>query len=157
MAPPEKFENLVEIMDRLRSDDGCPWDREQTFATLRGYLIEECYEVVEALDRDDCDALREELGDLLFQIVFLARIGKERQAFTAADVVRGISEKMIRRHPHVFADAKAETSTDVLRAWEEIKSREKGPTKEGAAFRSVLDGLPAPLPALPKAQRLGDR
>lgn len=157
MTSPDKFENLVKIMDRLRSEDGCPWDREQTFATLRGYLLEECYEVVEALDHDDCDALQEELGDLLFQIVFLARIGKERGAFDVADVVRGISEKMIRRHPHVFADATAETSADVLRAWEQIKAREKAEKATKQPPRSVLDGLPEPLPALPKAQRLGDR
>jgi MazG family protein len=152
---PNPFDELVAIMDRLRGPDGCPWDREQTFATLRGYLLEEAYEVAEALDHQDLDGLREELGDLLFQIVFLSRLAAERGAFGAADVARGIARKMIRRHPHVFADATAETAEDVLRNWEAIKREEKGGTTRGDA--SVLDGIPAALPALLKAQRLGTK
>ena len=113
-------------MDRLRDPDGCPWDREQTYATLRGYLLEECYEVVDALDRGDRAGLREELGDLLFQIVFLSRLAKEEGAFTAEDVVAGIAAKMIRRHPHVFGEDRADTSEEVVRNWEEIKRKEKG-------------------------------
>lgn len=155
MKGSDRFANLVEIMDRLRGEDGCPWDREQTYASLRGYVIEECYEVVDAIDRGDADALREELGDLLFQIVFLSRLAKEDGRFRAEDVVRGIAEKMIRRHPHVFGDDRAETSGDVLRKWEEIKRGEKaGPD---AGRKSVLEGIPAALPALPKAQRLGTK
>ena len=119
------FEFLVRLMDRLRSPDGCPWDREQDYASLRGYLLEECYEVVQALDDLDEDALGEELGDLLFQIVFLARIAKERGRFTIEDVIRGIAEKMVRRHPHVFGDDTAEDADEVLRNWEAIKRREK--------------------------------
>src|SRR4029077_21053411 len=95
------FDDLVLIMNRLRDPGGCPWDREQTYATLRGYLIEECYEVVDALDRADLPSLREELGDLLFQIVFLSRLGNEDRAFSIGDVIEGIAAKMVRRHPHV--------------------------------------------------------
>jgi tetrapyrrole methylase family protein/MazG family protein/ATP diphosphatase len=148
-------------MDRLREPEGCPWDREQDYETLRSYLIEECYEVADALDRSDRAALREELGDLLFQIVFLSRLAKEQGEFVAADVVRGIAEKMIRRHPHVFGDETAETPAEVLRNWEEIKRREKGQDRASsgaqAAEPSVLDGVPIALPALLKAQRLGTK
>jgi len=148
-------------MDRLREPEGCPWDREQDYETLRSYLIEECYEVADALDRRDRAALREELGDLLFQIVFLSRLAKEDGEFVAADVVRGIAEKMIRRHPHVFGDETAETPAEVLRNWEEIKRREKGQNRASSGARaaeaSVLDGVPIALPALLKAQRLGTK
>lgn len=149
----EGFAGLVRIMDRLRSEDGCPWDREQDYRSLRGYLLEECYEAIEALDAQAELALCEELGDLLFQIVFLSRIGKERGTFTIDDVVRGIATKMIRRHPHVFGDERADTSDEVLRNWEEIKRREKG----DRAPTSVLAGVPKALPALSKAHRLGTK
>jgi MazG family protein len=156
LAPKHAFDELVAIMDRLRDPGGCPWDREQSYATLRGYLIEECYEVVDALDRNDRAGLREELGDLLFQIVFLSRLGQEEGAFTAADVIEGIAAKMIRRHPHVFGDDTAADSSEVLRRWEEIKSSEKAAA--GAVLpASVLDGVPHALPALVKAQRLGTK
>src|SRR5258705_8141387 len=149
------FEELVAIMDRLRDPGGCPWDREQTYGTLRGFLIEECYEVVDALDRADLPALREELGDLLFQIVFLARLGREDRAFDASDVVAGIAAKMVRRHPHVFGDDNASSSAEVLVRWEEIKRDEKKDAGTSAAESSVLSGIPPALPALVKAQRLG--
>ncbi len=152
----DRFDTLVGILDRLREPGGCPWDREQTWDTLRGYLIEECYEVVDALDRADPAGLCEELGDLLLQIVFLSRLAKERGQFEAHDVVRAIAEKMVRRHPHVFGTDVAETSADVLRRWEEIKRQEKGATHDGAP-RSVLSGIPTALPALPKAHRLGTK
>lgn len=157
MEATDRFETLVAIMDRLRDPGGCPWDREQSYATLRGFLLEECYEVVEALDHGDLPGLREELGDLLFQIVFLSRLAKEQDAFEAADVVRGIAEKMIRRHPHVFGSDRAEDSREVLRKWEEIKRAEKSSAAGAEAERSVLDGIPRALPALLKAQRLGDK
>ncbi len=152
VEPGDTFEQLVALMDRLRDPGGCPWDREQTYATLRNYLLEECYEVVDALDREDRNDLREELGDLLFQIVFLSRLGKEEGRFTASDVIRGISEKMIRRHPHVFGSDRADSSEQVLRRWEEIKRTEKDD-----APASVLAGIPRALPALLKAQRLGTK
>jgi MazG family protein len=159
MTESESFEGLVAIMDRLRGPDGCPWDREQTWKSLRRFLLEECYEVADALDRADPDELREELGDLLFQIVFLSRLAKEEGQFTADDVVRGIAEKMIRRHPHVFGEDRAETSDEVLRRWEEIKRRERkaGSEGEGEGHRSILDGIPRALPAMMKAQQMGAR
>ena len=155
MASLRTFEDLVAIMDRLRDPGGCPWDREQTYATLRGYLIEECYEVVDALDRADLQALCEELGDLLFQIVFLARLAREDRAFVAADVVEGIAAKMVRRHPHVFGDDTAANAAEVLVRWEEIKKIEKKDAGKPEAEVSVLAGIPPALPALVKAQRLG--
>jgi tetrapyrrole methylase family protein / MazG family protein len=151
------FDDLVAIMDRLREPGGCPWDREQTYATLRGYLIEECYEVVDALDRADLSGLREELGDLLFQIVFLARLGAEDRAFSAGDVVEGIAAKMVRRHPHVFGDDTAESSAEVLVRWEEIKKAEKKDAGKFDEQVSVLSGVPPALPPLVKAQRLGTK
>lgn len=156
MEPSRHFDDLVAIMDRLRDPGGCPWDREQTYQTLRGFLLEECYEAAEAIDREDRDGLREELGDLLFQIVFLSRLAKEEGRFDAGDVVEGIATKMIRRHPHVFGEDMAETSDQVLRRWEEIKRAEKGESP-GSAEKSVLEGIPRALPALSKAQRLGDK
>ncbi len=151
----ERFGKLVEIMDQLREPGGCPWDREQDWRSLRSYLLEECHEALDALDSGDLPALREELGDLLLQIVFLSRLAQEEGAFTARDVVRGIVEKMIRRHPHVFGDESAEDADEVLRNWERIKKREKA--ERGEHRPSVLDGLPGGLPALLKALRLGEK
>lgn len=159
MEPSRSFEDLLEIMDRLRGPDGCPWDREQTYATLRSFLLEECYEVVDALDRGDPAALREELGDLLFQVVFLSRLAKEDDHFTAHDVVLGIARKMIRRHPHVFGEVRAETSDQVLEHWEAIKRSEKGEVTDATESQgdSVVAGIPRALPALMKAYRLGHK
>jgi MazG family protein len=153
----ERFETLVGIMDRLREPGGCPWDREQTYESLRSYLIEECYEVAEALDRGDGPALKEELGDLLLQIVFLSRLAKEDGEFTVDDVVRSIVDKMIRRHPHVFGTETADNSDQVLKHWEEIKRREKADAPGATGPGSVLAGIPQVLPALLKAQRLGTK
>lgn len=161
MNEPRSFEDLVRIMDRLRDPGGCPWDREQSYATLRGYLLEECYEVVEALDSGDREALCEELGDLLFEIVFLSRLAQEEGRFDAARVVRGIGAKIVRRHPHVFAGAEVTSTEDVLRTWEEIKRQEKraaaAPAAEAPEPGSVLSGIPRALPALLKAHRLGEK
>jgi len=158
MDDPTTFEDLVRLMDRLREPGGCPWDREQTYATLRGYLLEECYEAVDALDRGDRAGLGEELGDLLFQVVFLSRLAKEEGHFDASDVVRGIGAKIVRRHPHVFGNAQASTSEEVLREWEEVKRQEKlGGAVLGGGEESVLSGLPQALPALLKAHRLGTK
>ncbi len=155
MDETHRLETLVAIMDRLRSPDGCPWDLEQSFETLRRYLLEECYEAADAIDRQDPDGLREELGDLLFQIVFLSRLAKEQGRFSMDDVIRGIAEKMIRRHPHIFSDARAETADDVARNWEVIKQAEKaGKDRKDA---SPLDGIPASLPAIQRSQQLGER
>jgi MazG family protein len=147
----DRLETLVAIMDRLREPGGCPWDRQQTPETLRRYLIEESFEVADAIDRQDAAGLREELGDLLFQIVFLCRLAREQRSFDVHDVIRGIADKMIRRHPHVFGTESAKTADDVVRKWEEIKRRERGGRDR------PLDGLPAGLPALLRAQQLGER
>ena len=151
----ERLGKLVEIMDRLREPGGCPWDREQTWESLRGYLLEECHEAVHALDQGDHRGLCEELGDVLLQIAFLSRLGQEQGLFTARDVVRGIVEKMIRRHPHVFGDESAEDADEVLRNWERIKKEEKA--ERGEVRHGLLDGLPPGLPSLLRAQRLGDK
>ncbi len=142
-------------MDRLRGEGGCPWDREQTPRDLRGYLLEEAYEVVEAIDDGRPGPLREELGDLLFQIVFLARIHAERGDFTIREVALGIADKMTRRHPHVFADSTASTPAEVLRQWEQIKRQEKDDGNGGDKGASALDGIPRALPALLRAERIG--
>jgi MazG family protein len=137
---------LQEIVSRLRAPDGCPWDREQTHESLRPLLIEECYEVIDAIERSDDANLREELGDLLLHIVMHAQMGAERGAFSLEEVAATVCEKMIRRHPHVFGDKLAADSEAVLRQWEQIKRSEKG----GAS--GVLDNVAGALPALLKAQ-----
>jgi uncharacterized protein YabN with tetrapyrrole methylase and pyrophosphatase domain len=119
------FEKLVAVMARLRAPGGCPWDREQTHATLRSYLIEEAYEVLEALDSTDDAKFAEELGDLLLQVLFHAQIAREEHRFSISDVIREIHDKMVRRHPHVFGSTTAKTAADVLRNWEQIKQQER--------------------------------
>jgi MazG family protein len=150
----DALDRLVKIMDRLRDPGGCPWDREQTLATLAPYLLEEAHEVTEAIAAGDPSQLCEELGDLLLQIVFMARIGREHGWFDLDDVCRGIGDKMIRRHPHVFADREVEDAAEVIRNWEEIKRDEHAEDEGG---RSVLDGVPAALPALLKAFRMTEK
>ena len=147
----QEIEKLLEIMQKLRGKDGCPWDREQDHQSLRPYLLEEAYEVLEALDKQDMNNFCEELGDLLLQIVFHARIAEENGSFTFADVVRGINEKMIRRHPHVFGEIKVKDSDEVLTNWEEIKAWEK---RNQAKDKSVLDEVPGSLPALMLAEKV---
>lgn len=146
------FDQLVEIMRILRSPGGCPWDREQDFDTIKPYTLEETYEVLEAIDARDWESLKEELGDLLFQVVFYAQMASERKLFDIEDVTRTISRKMVERHPHVFGDAMASTAQDVVVNWEAIKRREKANKRD-----SVLDGIPAELPALVRASRLGEK
>lgn len=152
-----EFQKLVGVMARLRAPGGCPWDREQTHATLRTYLIEEAYEVLDAMECGDDVKFAEELGDLLLQVLFHAQLAQEDGRFTIADVVREIYEKMIRRHPHVFGNKRAKTAADVLRNWEKIKEQER---KEGKKEKkeekaaSVLDGVPRTLPALLEANQL---
>ncbi len=143
-----EFSRLVDIMARLRAPGGCPWDLAQSRQDLKPYLVEETYEVLDAIDQGDPAMLREELGDLLLQVVFHAQIAEEEGAFAVEDVCRGINEKLIRRHPHVFGEVKADTPGQVLQNWEAIKKGEKG---EDA---SVLAGVPKVLPALLKAYRL---
>jgi MazG family protein len=159
---PASFDDLVTLMARLRSPEGCPWDREQTFATLAPMLLEEAYEAFEAVEEareGNADALRDELGDLLFQIVFYAQVASERGDFTIADVTDAIHTKMVRRHPHVFADAEASDSAEVLRNWEAIKAEEKRAAglETRAANSSLLDGVSAKAPALMEAHQLSTK
>lgn len=149
----DSFDRLVELMARLRGPGGCPWDHKQTHESLKPFLIEECYEVVDALDEGDPEKVKEELGDLLFQIVFHARIAEENGEFTMQDVINTNIEKMTRRHPHVFGDARLSTDKEVLANWEEIKKKEKG--REGR--KSILEGVPRNLPSLLRAHRLQER
>lgn len=152
------FTELVEVMRRLLAPGGCPWDREQTLDTLRPYLVEETYEVLDAMERGTADEHCEELGDLLMQIVFHAHIRDAEDAFDVDDVCRGITEKLVRRHPHVFADASAATAEQVLVQWDQIKADEKAARAgTGAAAPRVLDGVPIALPPLSRAQKLGKR
>ena len=156
---PASFSDLVVLMERLRSPTGCPWDREQTYATLAPMLLEEAYEAFEAVEeaREGRPAeLRGELGDLLFQIVFYAQVASERGEFTIDDVVEAIHTKMVRRHPHVFGDASATDSAEVLRNWEAIKAEEKRAAgkDERTKDSSLLDGVSAKAPALMEAHQL---
>lgn len=151
----EQFDALVRIMERLRADNGCPWDREQTRETLKPFLIEEAYEVVEAIDEGDPKHLMEELGDLLFQVVFHAQVAAERREFTIGQVLATTADKMMRRHPHVFGDSTASTTREVLEQWEELKREERNAV--AAIPASALDGVPRELPGLLRAQRLQDK
>ena len=159
-AAGEAFARLVATMRRLRAPDGCPWDREQTIASLKPYLLEETYEVMDAIEREDWAALSEELGDLLLQPVFQAEIAASEGHFTITEPLEAIVEKLIRRHPHVFGTVEAETSDEVLRNWEQIKRGEKARKAEAKGERdhaSMLDSLPRALPALAEAQRITSR
>ncbi len=149
----QSFNRLLAVMDRLRDPGGCPWDREQTIHTLAPYLLEEAHEVTEAISAGQPEKLREELGDLLIQVVFLARIAREEGWFDIDDVCQEIAEKMIRRHPHVFGDREVADLSEVLRNWEDIKRTEASDVEE----RSVLDGVPGSLPALLKAFRMTEK
>jgi tetrapyrrole methylase family protein/MazG family protein len=151
----KKFDQLVEIMARLRGEGGCPWDREQTRESLKAFLIEECYEVLEAIDREKVDDLKEELGDVLFQVLFHAQIAKENKEFTIEDILETTIDKMTRRHPHVFEGEGSPglTAKEVLARWEETKRSEGKNAKRGSA----LDGVPKSLPALLRAQQIQAR
>jgi tetrapyrrole methylase family protein/MazG family protein len=146
----KRFDDLVDIMARLRGADGCPWDRRQTRETLRPFLIEETYEISEALDREDDRGLREELGDLLFHIIFMARIAQEEGVFDIYDVISAVAEKMVRRHPHVFGNSEVSGPHEVEANWAQLKAEEK-------PRGSLLEGIPQHLPALMRAYRLTQR
>jgi tetrapyrrole methylase family protein/MazG family protein len=153
-SPGRAFEELVAVMARLRAPDGCPWDREQSHATLRTYLIEEAYEVLDALDSGDDAKFADELGDLLLQVLFHAQIAAEEKRFAIQDVIRAIHGKMIRRHPHVFGKTRAKTSDEVLRNWELLKKEERATSTNATETKkadSILDGVPGALPALMEA------
>lgn len=152
----EAVAEVARVADRLRAPDGCPWDREQTHASLRPFLLEEAYEALEALDTGNVATLREELGDLLFQIVIHAQLAREEGGFDLGDVARGIADKLVRRHPHVFAGTEL-ADGDVLAQWERIKREEHGRGEERKERGSILEGIPRALPALFLAERLQER
>src|SRR5438309_10677230 len=171
LTPGQWFDKLVAVQARLRAPNGCPWDREQTHRSLRTYLIEEAYEVLEALESGDDAKFAEEMGDLLLQIVFHSEIAREEGRFTVAEVIREIHDKMVRRHPHVFGKTRAKDSAEVLRNWEQIKAEERrssdnegdvkgggGSTKEASLLDGVSRALPATLEGFQltrKASRIG--
>lgn len=148
------WEKLVGITRRLRAPEGCPWDQAQSMQSLRTHLIEEAYEVLEAIDSGDRGHLREELGDLLFQVLFLAQLASEEKAFDIEDVAAGIADKLVRRHPHVFGDGRVSGAGEALKQWEELKDAERR-REEGAP--GILSGVPRHLPALLKAHRLSSK
>ena len=150
-----KFQRLVEIMARLRSPGGCPWDAKQTFDTIKSYLVEETYEVLDAVDARNWDALREELGDLMLQAVFFARLAEEEDRFHIADSLDTINEKLVRRHPHVFADGDAKTPEEVKRRWDQIKAEEKAERNNGPV--GLLASVPRSMPALVEASQIASR
>ena len=160
----ERFERAVSIMARLRAPDGCPWDREQTFDSIKPYTLEETYELLEAIDNRDWDELRGELGDLLLQVLFCSQMAQEEHLFSIDDVLDRLSNKLIDRHPHVFGDVTAETSADVLRNWEALKAKEKkkrleagGKAAQPQHPESVLAGVSSAMPALLEAHKLSSR
>jgi len=162
----ERFERAVSIMARLRAPGGCPWDREQTFDSIKPYTLEEAYEVLEAIDKRDWDELTGELGDLLLQVLFYSQMAKEQGTFSVDDVLERLSGKLVERHPHVFGDVKAETPSDVLRNWEALKAEEKKKrlaagggksAREAESLPSVLAGVSSAIPALLQAYKLSSR
>ncbi len=162
----ERFQRAVAIMARLRGPGGCPWDREQTFDTIKPYTLEEAYEVLEAIDQRDWEELKGELGDLLLQVLFYAQMAQEENRFSIDDVLDRLSNKLVDRHPHVFGDVKAETSGDVLRNWEALKAEEKKKRLEAGGGKSakkenkqesVLTGVSSAIPALLEAFKLSSR
>lgn len=151
----ELFEDLVGVMARLRGEGGCPWDREQTHASLKRYALEETYELLEAIDEDDADAIREELGDVLLQVLFHSQMAKEGRRFAVEEVMTGLRDKLVRRHPHVFGGESAADADEVLRNWEKVKATEK-PGSRGQGH-SLFTSVPRAMPALARAQRIGDK
>jgi MazG family protein len=154
-----KFEKLVEIMTTLRGPNGCPWDKQQDFNSLKPMLVEEVYEVLEAIESNDFDGLSEELGDLLLHVVFQAQLGKEASEFDINTVLDKISDKLIRRHPHVFGEETASSPEEVIRNWEAIKAQEKAAKLKNRTpeQRSLLEGIPSKLPAIHEAHQISSR
>ena len=142
------FDDLKKICDTLHGPDGCPWDKKQTFQSLRPHLLEEAHELLEAVDEDDTEKMVEELGDVLFEIIFYAKLGEISKRFTLEDVIKTVSEKLIRRHPHVFGDLKVEDADEVVHHWERIKKLEKNERKH------ALEGIPKTLGSLARAQKV---
>src|SRR5271165_2486926 len=169
-ATGERFERAVAIMERLRAPGGCPWDREQTFDSIKPYTLEETYEVLEAIDNRDWDELPGELGDLLLQVLFYSEMAKEQGSFSIDDVLDRLSRKLVDRHPHVFGDATADTAADVKRNWEALKVEERKKRQQeganadaangnaaGKTAPSILAGISSSMPSLIEAQKLSSR
>ncbi len=161
----ERFERAVAIMERLRAPGGCPWDREQTFDSIKAYTLEETYEVLEAIDNRDWNELPGELGDLLLQVLFYSEMAKEQGTFSIDDVLDRLSDKLVNRHPHVFGEVKADTSAEVKRNWEALKSEERKKRDAGTnaiegaqtSFKSILSGISSAMPSLLEAHKLSSR
>lgn len=147
------FKYLIKILERLLGPGGCPWDREQTLQSMRSSLLEETYEVIEAIDLNNEALLQEELGDLLFNVIFLCKLAEREQKFTLEQVIQQIAEKLVRRHPHIFGEAHIQTSEEVLTQWEAIKQTEE----KNQERQSALDDIPKHLPSLARAQKMGKR
>jgi MazG family protein len=155
LSAAEKFDRLLALMARLRAPGGCPWDREQTFDSIKPYTLEETYEVLDAIDRRDWPDLAEELGDYILQAVFYAQMASEQGLFSIEDALEAINRKLLRRHPHVFGEESAETAGDVKRIWSEVKAAEKA--AQGRQEEGLLAGVPRVLPALVEAQQITSR
>jgi len=151
----KQISRLISILADLRGPNGCPWDKEQTYKDINPYMLEEVHEVMEAIDNNDFEELKKELGDLLMHIVFHCQLASEEGRFTLADVAEAVCEKLIRRHPHVFGETKVKDSEEVLRNWEKIKAEERKEQNHGD--RSLLEGLPKALPSLLRALRIGEK
>lgn len=149
----KQFDELITVAEKLLSPEGCPWDLKQTFATLRPYILEEAHEVIEAIDLDDDAKIQEELGDLLYIILFYGKLAEKQSRFSLSDIIDGVRTKLIRRHPHVFGDVKVSTADEVKENWEKIKSQETSK----ASYESVLDGIPPTLPSVVRAQKVIER
>ena len=152
-GPIYDFEKVLGIIRRLRSENGCPWDNEQTYSSLRKYLLEETYEALDAIDKNDFEGLSEELGDCIWEILFIARIAEQDGHFSIDDVVQQLGEKMVRRHPHIFGEEKLEDSEQVLKQWAQIKLEEGKTSRTG----DILSKIPGSMPALLRAYRIGER
>lgn len=146
----EPFDQLLKIADKLLGENGCPWDREQTFYSLQPYLLEETHELLEAIDSQSPEGIAEELGDVFYALVFIAKLGEIQGLFTMAEALSGVGEKLIRRHPHIFGEVEIASSDDVVKNWEAIKKQEM----EGKGRKTILDGIPPSLPALPRCQKI---
>ncbi|MBS0628963.1 MAG: MazG family protein [Verrucomicrobia bacterium] len=144
----ENFKELIEISDILNSPGGCPWDQKQTFASLRPYVLEEAHEVLDAVDKEDIGEMIEELGDLFYTVIFYAKVAEREKKFSLSDIIDALKAKLIRRHPHVFGEEKAESMDDVIKTWNRVKAEEKKERK------SALDGIPKTLPSLQRAQKI---
>jgi tetrapyrrole methylase family protein/MazG family protein len=153
--PGQLFEELISVMARLRGDEGCPWDREQDHASLKRYVLEETYELMEAIDQGDSEAMQEELGDVLLQVIFHAQMACESDRFGIEHVMTGLRDKLVRRHPHVFGDIKLHDADAVLQNWERMKANEK--RQKASRNVSVVGDVPRAMPALARAQRVGDK